>query len=171
MRKYLLGLLVFTVFFTALPYDAHAFWIWSRKHQKWRNPEGVPLSSPAAQLEYARGFYEDQSYKKAYNEFRKVLKNFPDSKEAPEAQYYKALCLLGLGKPREAFAVFQRVVDSYPYSDRISEIIKQQLEIAESLFERDDVKLLGVKFDPDTWTEQNRVFLRKPFIRIIPDHF
>ena len=136
-----------------LPAESHAFWIWSRKQQKWRDPDSVPLSSPGAQLMQAMSFYDEGDYKRAYKEFGKLLKAYADAREAPEAQYFRALCLLKMEKPREAFSVFQKIVDSYPYSSRITEIIEHQLQIAEALIDRANVRLLGIEFDPDTWTE------------------
>ena len=126
---------------------AYPFWIWSPKSKKWRNPEYSPLASPQAQLEKALKFYEAKDYSQALKEFKKLVIHFPDSKEAPLAQYYVGRVLEELGKPYQAFKEYQKVVDSYPYSEKIAEIIKRQYKIGEFFLNRGGRKWPGVVLD------------------------
>ncbi|MBN2119821.1 MAG: outer membrane protein assembly factor BamD [Candidatus Omnitrophica bacterium] len=124
-----------------------AFWIWSPKAEKWRNPQHSPLASPQAQLDRAMQIYEAENYQEAYKEFRKVIAHFPDAKQAPEAQYYMGKCLQALGNSYQAFKEYQKVVDSYPYSERISEIVEIEYKIGDYFLNRERNKWLGVVMD------------------------
>ncbi len=124
-----------------------AFWIWSTKKKKWRNPAYSSLASPQAQLEKAMKLYNNADYKEAVKEFRKLVLHFPDAKEAPDAQYYVGKCLESLNRPYEAFREYQRVISSYPYSVRIKDIISIEYKIGEYFLSKEKKKWLGVSVD------------------------
>ena len=124
-----------------------AFWIWSPKSKKWRNPKYSPLAAPQAQFKKAMERYEVSDFKTALVEFRKVLKHYADSKEAPEAQYYIGKCYEALGDPYQAFLEYQKVVDSYPYSERIGEIVELEYNIGDYFLNRERHKWLGIVMD------------------------
>jgi outer membrane protein assembly factor BamD len=134
------------IFIFVFSNTAFPFWIWSPKSKEWKNPQYSPLASPNAQFEKAKELYESQDYKRAFDEFRKVLIHFPDSKQAPQAQFYKGKCLEALGKPYPAFKEYQKIVDSYPYSERILEIVGIQYQIGEYFLDRERREWLGFSF-------------------------
>ena len=141
MRKILvlLVLLSFSV-------NAYPFWIWSPKTQKWKNPKYSALATPYLQYKQAQKLFDEEKYKDAYREFKKLLKNYPDAKEAAEAQYFLAYCLEKLDKPYEAFLEYQKVIDSYPNSQRINEVVERQYNIGEFFLNKENKKLLGMSF-------------------------
>lgn len=128
----------------SFPADAHAFWILNPKTKKMINPKTEPRPSPAEQFEYARSLYEVKNYVSAITEFKKLLKNYPKSKEAAESQYYLGLSEDASGRPYEAFQAYQKVIDKYPFSTRIQEIIEKQYALAERFIEGEKRKALGV---------------------------
>ena len=67
----------------------------------------------------ASGIYDD------------ILKRYPLTNTAAEAAYAKALLVRQGGKLKDAFAAFQKLVDSYRQSARFSDAVQQQYEIAE----------------------------------------
>ncbi|HEC69911.1 MAG TPA: outer membrane protein assembly factor BamD [Candidatus Omnitrophica bacterium] len=136
MRKILI-LFIGGVLFSNLAYP---FWIWSPKSKKWRNPEYSPLASPQAQLEKALKFYKAKDYPQALKEFKKLVAHFPDAKQAPLAQYYIGRVLEDMGKPYQAFKEYQKVIDSYPYSEKITEIIEREYKIGEFFLNRPEKK-------------------------------
>lgn len=168
MKNFIIYILIGGFFLTMFPQNSHAYWIWSRKKQKWSNPETAPLATPVSQFEHSLSYYDKGDYKTAYKEFNKVLIHFADSVEAPDAQYYIGLCLQKMGKHVAAFREFQKVVESYPYSERINEIVKLQYEIGVVLIERQDIKILGVKIDPDDWVEHPSIDIFKKVIDNAP---
>ncbi len=136
--------LIFLIIFTSICLDSYPFWIWSPKTQKWKNPEYSALSTPALQYKEAIKFFKEGGFKRAYKEFKKLLSNYPDSKEAPEAQYYLGMTLEELDKPYEAYLAFRKVIQSYPNSKRINEVIEREYNIGEYFLNRENKKLLGV---------------------------
>jgi len=105
------------------------------------------LATPQAQMERAKTFYDRKSYEEAYKEYQKVIANFKDSKEAPEALYNMGLCLVEMKKYKKAFITLQKVVDSYPHSSRINDIIARELEIAEMMVRSTERRFAGMRKD------------------------
>ncbi|MFH1504687.1 MAG: tetratricopeptide repeat protein [Candidatus Omnitrophota bacterium] len=139
----LLILLLFS-FNTYLCPKGYCFWIWSPKTQKWKNPKYSALATPYIQYSQALKLFEQEKYKDAYREFKKLLANYPDSKEAAEAQYYLARCMEKFDKPYESFLEYQKVVDSYPNSQRINEIIEREYNIGEYFLNREYKNWMGM---------------------------
>jgi TolA-binding protein len=133
MRK---SYIVLFIIFFILCSQAQAFWIWTRETQKWVNPKYAAKENPQAQFEYAMEFFNAGQYKIARSEFLKLIKYYPKSFEAAESQYYLGRCLEQMGKPYEAFKAYQKVIDKYPFSERITEIIEKQYSIGEELLEQ-----------------------------------
>lgn len=168
MKNTLIYLTLFSVFVTALPTNSYAFWVWSKKTKKLSNPDSAPIAGPKRQFEYAKVLFDNKDYKRAQKEFRKIVKHYKDAVEAPEAQYYYGLSLKEQGKLIAAYQALQKVLDSYPYSKRINEVVDAEFEIAEAMFDRDKVKLLGLKIDPDTWTEHPSIEIYQKIVQNAP---
>ena len=124
--------------------NAHAFWIWSPKTQKWKNPNYSPLVTPYLQYKEAERTFEKKDYDRAFKEFRKVLIHYPDSKEAADAQYYLGRCLEEMGKQYKAFQEYSKVIDSYPNSVRINEVVERLYVLGEYFLNRQTKKWLGI---------------------------
>jgi outer membrane protein assembly factor BamD len=131
MKKIYLILIVFFM----LCSQAEAYWIWTPQTRRWTNPKYDVKEHPKAQLEYAREFFGVGNYKKAKAEFEKLVSRYPKAFEAAEAQYYIGLCLEKLGEPYAAFKSYQKVIDKYPFSDRITGIIEKEYNIGEQLLQ------------------------------------
>jgi outer membrane protein assembly factor BamD len=123
---------------------AYPYWIWTPKTGKWVNPKNVAKDSPKAQFEFAKGFFDEKKYADALREFNKLLKEYPKSFEASESQYYLGLINEEQGNLYEAFLAYQKVIDKYPFSDRIKEIIEKEYNIADKFMSGYKRKALGV---------------------------
>jgi len=104
----------------------------------------MPKDNPKEQFAYAKSFYDDKKYEEAKREFRKLLKAYPKSAEAAESQYYLGLTEDEQGKLYEAYQAYQMVIDKYPFSERIQEIIEREYKIAEKFMAGEKRKALGV---------------------------
>ncbi len=135
MRKILFILLLLLYFCPFFIGRGSAFWIWTPETNKWINPKYAVKQTPQEQLKYALGFYSTGKYDEAIREFRKLLKHYPKSRQAAEAQYYIGVCLQKQGKLYQAFKNYQLVIDKYPFSERFKEIIKLEYEIGKALLE------------------------------------
>lgn len=125
--------------------QSYAFWIWSPKTNRWVNPKYSVKSTPKEQLKYALEFFEQAKYKEAIIEFSKLIKYYPKAFEASEAQFYIGSSLQGEDKLYEAFKAYQRVIEKYPFSTRIDEIIELQLKIGQAFMAGHKRKALGVE--------------------------
>jgi outer membrane assembly lipoprotein YfiO len=73
-----------------------------------------------------------------------LLKSYPKSPEAAEAQYYLGLAEENQGRLYEAYQAYQMVIDKYPFSERIQEIIEREYKIAEKFMSGEKRKALGM---------------------------
>jgi outer membrane protein assembly factor BamD len=104
----------------------------------------MPKPTPKEQFEYAMEFYNLKKYDEAIREFKKLIKYYGKSYEASESQYYIARSEEEKNNPYEAFLAYQKVVDKYPFSERIKEIIEREYKIGEIFMSGEKRKALGV---------------------------
>jgi len=134
---------IFLIFF--LTSNVFAFWVWSPKTKKFENPKWTARQTPKEQFEFAKSLYDLSEFKKAYVEFRKVIKFFPKAYEAAESQFYIGACFEKFSKPYHAYLAYQKVIDKYPFSDKMEDVLEREFAIAEQLTEEDS-KFLGLTF-------------------------
>ena len=113
----------------------YSYWIWTPKTGKWINPKTQVKSTPKEQFDFARSLYDIKQYVEAKREFKKVLKAYPKSLEAAESQYYLGLIEEAQDSLFEAYQAYQKVIDKYPFSERIPEIIEREYKIGEVFME------------------------------------
>ncbi|MDD5019168.1 MAG: outer membrane protein assembly factor BamD [Candidatus Omnitrophica bacterium] len=140
-------LILFSIFLFSQ--SAYGYWIWTPESKKWTNPKYAPKESPQEQLKFALGYFEIKDYQTAYNEFKKLVKYYPDALEAPEAQFYMGRCLEETEKYYEAFQAYQKVIDKYPFTERTEDILQQEYIVAQKLLDyRKNV--VGINFTGET---------------------
>ena len=122
---------------------AFSYWIWTPESGQWENPKTAPKDTPTEQLSHAISFYKQKDYKSAVSEFKKVIKYYPLSKEAPSAQYYIGRIMEDTGNPYEAFKAYQKVIDLYTYTELVDDVIERQFNIGKLFFSGEKLKLLG----------------------------
>ena len=141
MRGFIILFLIFSLFIAS---PAHAFWIWSPKTGKWLNPKSAVKPTPEEQLDYALEYYNQDKIDEARREFRKLLKSYPKSTQAAEAQFYLGMIEEKKARLYEAFLAYQKVIDKYPFSSRIDEVIEKEFRIAEKFMQGEKRKALGI---------------------------
>lgn len=146
MKKiiYFIVLLMFSI-----SCSTEAFWVWTPKSQKLVNPKYAVKDSPKQQFDWAISFYDEGDYARAAEEFLRLVSYYKNSELAPEAQYYAASSYKSAGKHYLAFQNYQKVIDNYPFTKRIDEIIKAQYEIGEIFFNKYSATLMGVELMTD----------------------
>ncbi|MBI4313779.1 MAG: outer membrane protein assembly factor BamD [Candidatus Omnitrophica bacterium] len=140
MRRRILPLLLLFVQLTCLGTEAHAYWVWTPKTGRWINPKTQPKDSPQDQLEYANSFYERKDPKRAVKEYLRLVRHYPKSAQAPEAQFYLGQCYEGMNQPYQAFQAYKKLVEIYPYSARFKDAIARSFAIGEALYEGEKVR-------------------------------
>jgi len=146
MKTYIIALAAFFLFLTA---PAHAYWIWTPKTGKFINPKTEVKSTPKDQLEFAKRLFDSKSYEEAKKEFRKLIKNYPKAVEAAESQYYLGAIEEKQGNLYEAFLAYQKVIDKYPFSERIGEINDLEFRIGEEFMAGSKRKAFGISLPVD----------------------
>jgi outer membrane assembly lipoprotein YfiO len=142
MKRSILGF--FIIFSLLLPAPAFSFWVWTPKTGKWVNPKYAVRPTPQEQLEYAQTLYNDKKYKDAKREFQQLIRYYPRAAEAAEAQYFLGLCEEAQDNLFEAYLNFQKVIDKYPFSKRIQEVIEKEYKIAESFMAGKTRQVMGI---------------------------
>ncbi len=128
-----------------------AFWVWTKETNKWVNPKYAVKETPFEQLEYALSLYQAEEYKNAIPEFKKLIRYYPRSREAADAQYYVGASWEAMGNAPEAFKTYQEVIEKYPFSERCAEIVRKQYDMTVNLFEGKDNRGNLVKFAGDDY--------------------
>lgn len=140
MRKVVIFLLLIS-FIIAQP--VFSYWVWTPESGKWENPKYAAKDMPEEQLEYALGFYEKGNLKSSFKEFKKLVKHFPLSKEASTAQYYIGRILQDMDRQYEAFKAYQKVIDLYPYTELVDDVVEREFKIGELFFTGRKIRVLG----------------------------
>ena len=156
-------ILIISLFFSL---NTYAFWVWSPKTQKWKNPQHSALATPFLQYKEAMKFFERGDYDRAYKAFRKLLANYPESKEAADSQYYEGRCLEEMDKPFKAFLAYQKVIDSYPNSKRINEVVEREYKIGEFYLNREPKEWLGLSWYD--FVEHPAVVIFQRIVKTVP---
>ncbi len=146
MRLLLILIALFFVF-TVTP--VHAYWIWTPKTGKWVNPKTEVKVTPADQFDFAKRLFDSKGFEEAKREFKKLIKNYPKAVEAAEAQYYLGKIEEAQGNKYEAFLAYQKVIDKYPFSERIAEINEIEFKIAEEFMAGAKRKAFGMVLPVD----------------------
>lgn len=141
MKKSLVLALIALSFVTAAP--AQAYYIWSPESGKWVNPKKSAKDTPEEQFSWALEFFNKEDWDRATDEFEKLPNAFPNSRLAAEGVYYLGLSWEKRKDIAKAADAYQRLIDKYPYSDRIKDAIRREFEIANDFANGEKVKVLG----------------------------
>lgn len=166
MFRLITRLLFLLIFIFSAAGTSFAFWVWTPETNKWINPKYSVKDTPKEQFEFAMQAYEAKEFKDASNEFNKLLKHYPRSVEAPDAQFYIAKILDDQGNLFGAHKEYQKVVDRYPFSERSAEVVQRQYDIGVKLLEGERTK--GKLRDALTGTDYNVVEVFRAVIKNAP---
>lgn len=125
-----------------------AYWVWSPETGKFVNPEGAVQDSAQEQFEYAMQLYKERDLDGAKEQFRNLLKKYPGSRVAPEAQYRLGTIYEEEKEYRKAFHAYKTLVESYPQSERVDEVIEREYRIANLFLSGRKGKILGMAILP-----------------------
>ncbi len=134
------GIFVFEGF---SPPTAEAVWIWTPQSRRWVNPKYAAKDTPGAQMDWAVGFFEARDYPRAVKEFLRLVKTYPRSELAPEAQYLAGVSYELMDRLAEAFGAYKKLVEIYPFSARFKDAIEREFAIGESFFSGKRLRLIG----------------------------
>lgn len=98
--------------------------------------------SPSVTLNAGRNYYGTGKFDLAIDAFNRFVKLFPDSPDAPEAQFYVGMSQYQAAKYRDALASFQTVTEKYksvsPLPSQVPDAYYYQGQCYEQLAQRQD---------------------------------
>ena len=133
MNRQSIRLLLIAAFWLALPLLAPAPLIY-RPGEGWTyepvGGEGKWMQARAKdQLEVAQAAFDKKAYNLALKASRRVIKVWPFSDYAPQAQYLLARCYEAKGMHEKAFTEYQTLLEKYPKAVKYEEILRRQYDI------------------------------------------
>ncbi len=137
------------IFILLLPHSfASADWVWSPEQGKFINTESETQSGADDIFDNALDLYKEKKLDKAAEQFKIVLKKYPKSRVAPEAQYRLGTIYEETGDFVEAHKAYQALIKSYPQSERFEEVIEREYQIGSMFLSGKKGKLLGLDIRP-----------------------
>lgn len=148
MSRRSIGLLLLVLGIVLLPWPAPAPYVytpgegWSYESLggigKWKRARAED------QLVVARDAFEKKDYPLALKSASYLVKTWPLSDYAPEAQYLIGRCYEVKHNDEKAFKQYQKIFESYPKSDKLNDVLQRQYEIATRFLDGQRFKLWGV---------------------------
>ncbi|MDD5671901.1 MAG: outer membrane protein assembly factor BamD, partial [Candidatus Omnitrophica bacterium] len=124
------------------------YWVWSPESGKFVNPEGAVQDTAEEQYNYAMQLYKEKDLNGAAKQIEDLLKKFPNSKVAADAEYRLGTIYEEQGEYMKAFGAYKVVVESYPQSERFNEVIEREYRIGNLFLAGKKAKLLGLEILP-----------------------
>lgn len=150
MRKHLIIISILLLSLAIQPV-LHAYWIWTPQTGRWINPKWAVKDSPQEQFDWAMKFYESKDYKRSVGEFTKLVRYYPNSELAAEAQYYVGRSYEGLEEYEQAYLAYQKAIETYPFTKKMEEMIEREFEIGNRFYAGERIKLWGVPTFPSVY--------------------
>ena len=148
MAKRRLLPLLSTVLLVFLHGTAFGFWVWSPKSATFTNPKKIAKQTPKEQLTWALSFYNAKEYSRALQEMEILVRTYPRSAEAAEAEFYAGRCYEALENYEGAYKAYHAVLKKYPNSSKIQEVIEEEYRIANLFYNGKKRKIAGLEIFP-----------------------
>ena len=146
MKRWIVRLALIAVCALALPYTSPAPLVY-RPGEGWTYEAvgggGWQRARAKDQLDVAQEAFDKQSYRLALKAARRVVKTWPLSDHAPQAQYLVGRCYEARDMDERAFKEYQRLLELYPKVENYKEIVQRQYEIANRFLAGQWFKLWG----------------------------
>jgi outer membrane protein assembly factor BamD (BamD/ComL family) len=104
---------------------------------KWRRTRAKD------QMEVAQAAFDKREYNLALKAARHLVKTWPLSDYAPRAQYLAGRCYEAKHNDEKAFKHYQKILEKYPKSENVKEVLQRQYEIAGRFLKGQWFKLWG----------------------------
>ena len=147
MKKISQGFVLFLALFISHPF-AFAAWVWSPEAGKFINPDQAVQDTPQQQYDYAMEHYKKKDLKETIVQLRLLLKKYPGSQIAPEAQYRLGTIYEERGDYFKAFRSYRDLISHYPQSERMSESLQREFRIGNLFLSGKKAKVMGLSLLP-----------------------
>lgn len=110
--------------------------------------QAAQQATPKAQLDYGIELEKKRQWDDALSSHRQLLRRWPTSIHAAEAQFHIGYCQEQQREYFKAFQSYQKVIDSYQGFEKFDEVLQRQFKIGNLFLAGERVKFLGVKTFP-----------------------
>ncbi len=139
----------------------------------WRPGEGwvdeggeiAAATSSREQLDIANRFFEKGDYDTAIKAYRSLLRRWPLSFMAPEAQFKIGQCLEKQGAFWDAYRAYNTMLQKYPNSDFFDQALERQMAIGNLYLAGERRRLLKIPLGADY---QKAVDIFEGIVRVAP---
>jgi len=146
MKRQFVRLLLIALFVLAFPFRSPAPFVY-RPGEGWTYEpvgEGKWTRTRAKdQLDVAQAAFDKKDYSLAVKAARRVVRVWPLSDYAPQAQYLVGRCLEAQGHDEKAFDEYQKVLEKHPKLSNYHEIVQRQYDIANKYYNGKWFRLWG----------------------------
>ncbi|QSR85762.1 outer membrane protein assembly factor BamD [Methylacidimicrobium sp. B4] len=132
---------------------------------------GLSASSSRDQLALGKKFLDAKDYDNALRAFNVLVRRWPYSFFAPEAQFRIAECLEKRGDFLKADKAYDKMIQKYPASSFFEQALERKLAIGNLYLAGEPQRLLGVPFGPSVKTAVDiyeSIIRAAPYGRLAP---
>ncbi len=133
--------------------------------------QGTVKDDSRSQFEYAAAIEAQAKYKEALAAYRALVRRWPFSFFADDAQFRIGWCLQQLGEFDRAFQAYQVVVDKYAATEFFDKAIEQQFAIANTFFAGEPQRIMRIPLPPSyerTVKKYQQIIKNAPHGRFAP---
>lgn len=127
---------------------ADADWVWSPDQGKFVNTDEGGQDESQESFDSALELFKEKKLDKAADEFQRLLKKYPKSRVAPEAEYRLGTIYEETGDFLRAHKTYQALIKNYPQSERFEEVIEREYQIGNAFLSGKKGKILGLEIAP-----------------------
>lgn len=137
------------IFIGLLPHSfVLADWVWSPEQGKFVNTQSETQNDADDLFDDALDLYKEKKLDKAVEQFESILKAYPKSRVAPEAQYRLGTIFEEQGDFVKAHKAYETLIKSYPQSERFEEVIEREYQIGVGFLSGKKGKVMGLDIRP-----------------------
>lgn len=123
-------------------------WLWTPESGQWISEKDIEKRSARLQYEKAREMEEIGNVKGAIREYARLVRQYPASVYAPDAQYMIGILKEGEGDFYGAFKEYAKLIDNYPSYKRFLEIVEREYRIGNLYLAGEKSSIAGMKILP-----------------------
>lgn len=122
----------------------YAYWIWSPESGKFVSSESATQDQANELFQFATNFQNEKQYDRAIEEYQNLIRKYPTSEMAGEAQYQVGLIYEEQEEYSKAFEAYKKLTDNYPQTKHLEDVAERLFKIANLYLAGRKEKVMGV---------------------------
>jgi outer membrane protein assembly factor BamD len=150
-KKFAAALLTVLAFAFLMPVESPAPLIWTKGEGWTWEHAGVRIgTNPVDQLKIAQALQAKKDYRGAIDAYRRVIRRWPQSNSAQDAQFGLAECLSGIRYYYQAYKEYQKLIEKHPNTSHFDTVLQRQFEIGNLFLAGERQKAWGIRWFPSS---------------------